>query len=66
MEKHTLGKFIAILRKAKGMTLEKAQELVLDEVYFGMMMVKQGDADGLVSGAIHSTSDTLSAWLFKI
>lgn len=47
------------LRKTKGLTLEKAQELILDEVYFGMMMVKLGDSDGLVSGAIHSTSDTL-------
>ena len=47
------------LRKAKGMTLEQAEELVKDEVYFGMMMVKMNDADGLVSGAIHSTSDTL-------
>ncbi len=47
------------LRKNKGMTLEKAEELVKDEVYFGMMMVKKGQADGLVSGAIHSTSDTL-------
>ena len=41
------------------MTEEKAKETVLDEVYFGMMMVKLGEADGLVSGAIHSTSDTL-------
>ena len=47
------------LRKAKGMTLEDAKKLVLDEVYFGMMMVKLNDADGLVSGAAHSTSDTL-------
>ena len=47
------------LRKTKGMTLEEAKEKVLDEVYFGMMMVKNEDADGLVSGAIHSTSDTL-------
>lgn len=47
------------LRKQKGMTLEQAKELVKDEVYFGMMMVKLGEADGLVSGAIHSTSDTL-------
>ena len=47
------------LRKEKGMTLEKAQELIKDEVYFAMMMVKQEEADGLVSGAIHSTSDTL-------
>lgn len=47
------------LRKNKGMTIEKANELILDPVYFGMMMVKQGDADGLVSGAAHSTADTL-------
>lgn len=47
------------LRKAKGMTLDQAKEILLDNVYFGMMMVKCGDADGLVSGAAHSTSDTL-------
>lgn len=47
------------LRKAKGMTLEKATALMDDEVYLGMMMIKEGMADGLVSGAIHSTSDTL-------
>lgn len=47
------------LRKHKGMTIEKAQELLKDETYFGMMMVKEGYADGLVSGACHSTSDTL-------
>ena len=47
------------LRKAKGMTEEQAKKLVLDPVYFGMMMVKLGEADGLVSGAMHSTADTL-------
>lgn len=47
------------LRKAKGMTLEKAEKLMKDPVYFGMMMLKLGDADGLVSGAVHSTADTL-------
>ena len=49
------------LRKHKGMTMEKAQELVNDPVYFGMLMVKdeKSKADGLVSGAIHSTADTL-------
>ena len=47
------------LRKAKGMTLEKAREMLKEETYFGMMMVKNGDCDGLVSGACHSTSDTL-------
>jgi phosphate acetyltransferase len=48
------------LRKSKGMTPEEAKELLTkDYPYFGMMMVKTGDADGLVSGAIHSTADTL-------
>ena len=47
------------IRKAKGMTLEQAQELVKDPMYYGVMMVKMGDADGLVSGAIHSTGDML-------
>ncbi len=47
------------LRKAKGMTIEKARETLKDETYYGMMMVKEGFADGLVSGACHSTSNTL-------
>ena len=47
------------LRKVKGMTLEQAQKIILDPIYFGMMMVKLDDADGLVSGAAHSTADTL-------
>ena len=47
------------LRKAKGMTIEKAKEILKDETYYGMMMVKEGLADGLVSGACHSTSNTL-------
>ena len=47
------------LRKAKGITLEQAKKIMQDYVYFGMMMVKNGDADGLVSGAAHSTADTL-------
>ena len=46
-------------RKAKGMTIEKARETLKDNMYFGTMMVKQGDADGLVSGACHSTANTL-------
>ena len=49
------------LRKHKGMTIEQAKELVKDPVYLGMLMVKNEGfkADGLVSGAVHSTSDTL-------
>ncbi|MCI9286789.1 MAG: phosphate acetyltransferase [Clostridia bacterium] len=47
------------LRKLKGVDINKAKEMMKDPVYFGMMMVKMGDCDGFVSGAIHSTSDTL-------
>ena len=58
-KRKTYAESLYELRKAMGMTLEKAEELMNDEVYFGMMMVKKEEADGLVSGAIHSTSDTL-------
>ena len=47
------------LRKAKGVTLEQAKEALLEPIYFGMMMMKMEDADGLVSGACHSTANTL-------
>ena len=49
------------LRKHKGMTIEQAEEFVNDPVYFGTLMLKDtnSEADGLVSGAAHSTSDTL-------
>ena len=47
------------LRKAKGMTLEQAEKLALDCSYFSVLMIKAGDADGMVSGAVHSTGDTL-------
>ena len=47
------------LRKAKGMTEALARETVRDPMYYGIMMVKTSDADGLVSGAVHSTGDML-------
>lgn len=48
------------LRQAKGMTPEKAREaLTTDYTTFAVMMVKMGDADGVVSGACHSTANTL-------
>ena len=47
------------LRKAKGVTEEQAKQLVADPMYYGIMMVKLGDADGLVSGAVHTTGDML-------
>ena len=49
----------AELRAKKGVTIEQAREQMNDATYFGTMMVKMGDADGLVSGACHSTANTL-------
>ena len=51
---------LAELRKSKVMTYEQALELLKkDYTYYGVMMVKVGDADGMVSGACHTTADTL-------
>ena len=47
------------LRKAKGMTPEQAKEMMKDTAYFGTMMVYKGDADGMVSGAEHTTAHTI-------
>ena len=47
------------LRKHKGMTVERAREVVADVSYFGTMMVKLGLADGMVSGAVHTTAHTI-------
>ncbi|GAA0069424.1 phosphate acetyltransferase [Clostridium sardiniense] len=47
------------LRKNKGMTMEKAERIVRDPLYFATMMVKLDDADGMVSGAVHTTGDLL-------
>ena len=47
------------LRKNKGMTIGKAEKIVRDPLYFGTLMVKLDDADGMVSGAIHTTGDLL-------
>lgn len=48
------------LRQKKGMTEEQARDILLKSyTYYGVMMVKMGDADGMVSGACHSTADTL-------
>lgn len=48
------------LRSHKGMTLEKARETMLDESYFGTMLVQLGIADGMVSGARHTTAHTIT------
>lgn len=47
------------LRKAKGMTPEDAKKTALNYNYFGTLMIKAGDADGMLSGANHSTADTV-------
>jgi len=47
------------LRKKKGMTLEEARKKVLDPLYFGCLIIKSGDADGQISGALSTTGDTL-------
>lgn len=47
------------LRKNKGMTPEKAAQQVLDPLYFGCLIIKSGDADGQISGALSTTGDTL-------
>ena len=47
------------LRKDKGLTMEAAEKLALNYNYFGTLMIKAGHADGMVSGANHSTADTV-------
>jgi phosphate acetyltransferase len=47
------------LRKSKGMTKEEASRLIEDPLYLGVLMIKNGDADGEVSGADHATGDVL-------
>ena len=49
----------ARLREKKGVTLEQAREKIKDVSYFGTMMVHMGDADGMVSGAAHTTAHTI-------
>jgi len=47
------------IRASKGITLEAARKVMMDPMYFGTMLVKLGQADGMVAGAINSTSNTL-------
>jgi len=58
-ESEALANELYEIRKAKGMTIEKARELVKDVMYLGVMMVKTGKADGMVAGATHYTADVL-------
>ena len=47
------------LRKAKGMTMEDAQKLVCNPLYLGCLIIKNGDADGQVAGALNTTGNVL-------
>ena len=47
------------LRKSKGLTLEAAEKLTQDPLYYGVLMIKAGDADGMVAGSICATGDVL-------
>lgn len=58
-KKEEYAKKLFELRKAKGLTLDEARNLVEDELYYGTMMVKLNDAQGMVAGAINKTSDVL-------
>jgi phosphate acetyltransferase len=49
----------AELRKAKGITVERAREIMCDATYFGTMLVYNGVVDGMVSGAAHTTAHTV-------
>lgn len=57
------AKLLYELRKAKGMTEEQAYETAQKPLFFGALMCKADDADGMVSGAVHTTGDVLRAAL---
>lgn len=53
------AQLLAELRKRKGMTIEQARELMKNPLYLGCMIIKTGDADGQISGALSTTGETL-------
>ena len=53
------AQLLAELRKKKGMTIEQARELVKNPLYLGCLIIKNGEADGQISGALSTTGDTL-------
>lgn len=58
-KKETYADLLVELRKSKGMTKEQALKLVTDPLYLATLMIKSGDADGEVAGAINATGDVL-------
>jgi phosphate acetyltransferase len=57
--RHQFADQYADIRKAKGMTVEQAREIMRDGSYFGTMLVYNGMVDGMVSGAVHTTAHTV-------
>ena len=63
---HDFGKLATLyhqMRRAKGVTLEEAEQTVKDPLYFGNLMVREGKADGSVAGATNTTAHTVAAAL---
>ncbi len=63
---HDFGKLATLyhqMRRAKGVTLEEAEQTVKDPLYFGNLMVREGQADGSVAGATNTTAHTVAAAL---
>ncbi|GHU68812.1 phosphate acetyltransferase [Bacteroidia bacterium] len=58
-KKEEYAQLLADLRKNKGMTIEEARKLVENPLYLGCLMIKAGDADGEIAGAINTTGDVL-------
>ena len=58
-KKEEYAQLLFELRKKKGMTLEEAQQKVLDPLFFGCLMIKAGDADGQLAGARNTTGNVL-------
>lgn len=58
-KKAEYAKLLFELRKTKGITEDKAEKMAEEPMYFAALMLKNGDADGMVGGAVHATADTL-------
>lgn len=58
-KKEEYAELLCELRKKKGMTIEQARELTNDPLYYGCLMIKKGDADGQLAGAMNTTGDVL-------
>lgn len=58
-QKETYAELLCDLRKKKGMTIEEARKLVVDPLYLGCLIIKNGDADGQLAGARNTTGNVL-------